>query len=709
MIRLGLGLNKVCKGSVSQQDTAPVITSQPPNLRVFQRATDTGGFNNKGEGAAAFGINLSATKDLWVRARSAIDGVTIVQPPWKAITGAPEGDSVRNITGIAARYGFFYLDFATTQDGSWALGTNKIGMGRVIAVSGQSLAVRMFGKMDGQTTTIEGAGGAVDANTSVYATYTDGQRTVSSAAWAVPANGSNYDSSFAAEFLRLQAAASGVSCGLVGHTRGGMSITAFIPSGSENAALRAVLDAVGGFEEFLWMQGHSDSGAGMNGATYKGHLDTLFTDVTSRNAIIGSGYDRVLASIPNINSSSWGTNTQVNTIRKAAKEWAATNSCDYIQPEDLDLIDGVHQSQYGSVNLAYHYYRATRLHLGMTEGDVGASMISATRAAGSADVIITMNYPSGVSALTAAGSPQLRFDVFNSGDLTTPLAFAASSPLAIDNGLQQITLKLASAPLNTQALDVWAFLARDNANDGRVDIIYDNNTDGDGVPVGRHIEANFAPIVVAAPGGGGTQVGPNLTVTSGTFAAGASGFGQEMKGGLAESASNTDVATSNNVWTIEGWVSKAAANSIRVAFGQGQKHWIGCNASGNAMFGFYNSSGSDVIVNTATSIVGGSRKHVALVSNGTNTKFYVDGVLVSTQAAALNNSSSAGTTFCIRNGGFNPVNSGFAWDGAVDEVAVWSIEKYTANFTPPSVPYVGNEAGMRALYHLDGDGNAAVY
>jgi hypothetical protein len=38
----------------------------------------------------------------------------------------------------------------------------------------------------------------------------------------------------------------------------------------------------------------------------------------------------------------------------------------------------------------------------------------------------------------------------------------------------------------------------------------------------------------------------------------------------------------------------------------------------------------------------------------------------------------------------------------VDEVAIFAGARYSANFTPPSAPYVGNEPNLIALYHLDG-------
>lgn len=45
------------------------------------------------------------------------------------------------------------------------------------------------------------------------------------------------------------------------------------------------------------------------------------------------------------------------------------------------------------------------------------------------------------------------------------------------------------------------------------------------------------------------------------------------------------------------------------------------------------------------------------------------------------------------------------YSGAVAECSMWNIAKYSTNFTPPVAPYVGNEAGLVALYHLNGNLN----
>lgn len=50
------------------------------------------------------------------------------------------------------------------------------------------------------------------------------------------------------------------------------------------------------------------------------------------------------------------------------------------------------------------------------------------------------------------------------------------------------------------------------------------------------------------------------------------------------------------------------------------------------------------------------------------------------------------------------VLSGYSWAGSVDEVALWSVAKYSGSFTPPTAPYTGTEANLQTIYHLQADG-----
>ncbi|MBB5714767.1 LamG-like jellyroll fold domain-containing protein [Sphingomonas aerophila] len=689
--------------------------------RIYQRSTKTGSANAKGAGSIAVPIALDgAATSIEYRLRDAVaNGNPVVQDWTTAASNVAAAATSVTCPNVPARLGWYYLDLRA-NGGTAQLGTSKIGMGRVVAVSGQSLATRMFTARDSQATvTMASLGITPNANTSIYAAPLEPTQTAYTPSWGANVDGTTgYNSAFAAEFLNRQIAAAGVSCALVGYARGSQSITVFVPGGADNGGLRAALDAVGGFETFIWMQGHTDAKNGMASATYQTNLTSLFADVTAHNATLGSNYDKLIGSIPNINSTSWGTSAQIQAIRNASAAWAAANGGVSINANDIDLYDGVHESQAGAITLADHFYRASRSGLGLAHNDAGPAISSATRAAGSANVVLTISLPSGATALTSVGSPASRFAVFASGSTSGGLALDATTPISISGST--ITLKLAAVPADSQALDVYAFYPPDSSNAGQANVIYDNNTDGDGITRGRQLMATLAAVTAAAPvpGTAPTQVGPNLTMTNASYQAGKTGFGQELAGGYGFSPAATDLMAGQATVTLEAWFSVAAApSSLRVFVGQSQRCFLGVNAQGRLVAGFNKqaaATGATVYINSSSGsaagtnpvVSDGARHHVALVMTPTGVTLYLDGAQVGSSATAFWQ-GAATDKFGV--GNFNSTDTTFLWTGTLDEVAVWSTAKYSAAFTPPTTPYVGSETGLIGLYHLDGTGNAATF
>jgi len=175
-------------------------------------------------------------------------------------------------------------------------------------------------------------------------------------------------------------------------------------------------------------------------------------------------------------------------------------------------------------------------------------------------------------------------------------------------------------------------------------------------------------------------------------------FGQVLSSGGASAGTGV---VSSGTFAVECRINIASATGETDVFvGQPEAFWLGIDASGN-LLGRYGSGGSIVAFDTTTNITGGV-KHVALSVDATNGgKLYVDGVEVDSSATtpASAGSSYAGE-FTIREG----FGAGFNFGGTVDEVAVWSIDKYPAAFTAPTSPYSGTEFGLQNLWHLDGSG-----
>lgn len=344
------------QGTVTPQPVGPATLdmTQLPNNRTYQRQTDIGGSQGKGLGVVPVEMTTSGPTPVFARIRN-VDGSELVAP-FKV--GDATVATVKVDVPVDARLGWMFIDLAPTSAGPWQEGTSRIGMGRGILHSGQSLCNRNFARMDNQTATMASLGVTIDPHGAVFATYTDNQRTVANAHWEIPADGSDYDSAFLGEFLRRQVAEHGVNCFIAGHTRGATTIAQYIPGGSESAKLRTIMEAIGGFEQLIWFQGHSDAAAGTTFAVYQERLDALLADVTTYNAVRGSNFQILTSAIPNINSSSWGTVVQRGAIRMASLKWATAKSGVYSQPSDIDLVDGVHQTQLGAQRIGELFHAA---------------------------------------------------------------------------------------------------------------------------------------------------------------------------------------------------------------------------------------------------------------------------------------------------------------------------------------------------------------
>ena len=190
-----------------------------------------------------------------------------------------------------------------------------------------------------------------------------------------------------------------------------------------------------------------------------------------------------------------------------------------------------------------------------------------------------------------------------------------------------------------------------------------------------------------------------LTLTSPTYNSSGK-FGSSLSGG---SGLATNPFPSSGSLTIEAW-GKTSATGVQVLVGASYGAWIGTTSGGQAQAHFGGDSGgtTDVAITTSNVVNDGVWHHFSFnidPSGGAST-LYVDGVLAGT---------ASGTALPV--GKTNPFgikvfggNTSFGLNGEVDEVAVYSGIKRSAAFTPPTAATSNTDAGLLALWHLDGDG-----
>lgn len=718
VIRVGRGrgfghMNRRTQGSgsapVVPAPTATATMAQIPTAdtnRIYQRSTITGGGQGRGQGTIPLTLSGATAGTVNARIRSS-DGVTILQPEWQVGT-ITNGQTTLNVSGVDARLGWFFVDIRTAA--GWQNGTTLVGMGALFGFAGQSLMARMFGRQDGQTATYASLGITPNPNSSTLATYSETNSympTVATMPWQTPGdvgNGLGPNSVGIGELLNRMIAMLGVNCGGIGHSQGGTNIGTYLTGGTNWTQLSSVLTRAGGaFEGFFWGQGHGDSIMAMPGPAYSNALTALFSQLTAANSF--AGYGRYVWTIPTISVANWGSPNQKNAIRRAAETWCQSNSATYIHAYDFAQVDAIHQSQAGAITFARHMYRGARGYYGQTSG-LGPRVLSASRSG--TTITVTLS-DVGQTTLVTTGNLANRIFVFPSGRFNSVTNAADNRfPVSSVTVVNKTTLSvvLANDPGDGHVLDLYLYYGA-GPNDGTVDNIYDDRTDGDGLTQGRHVQANFTPVSIAAPVPAGAVNAPPSgfvsipsTVSAGmvntgvTYAAGAAGYGQEMTGGNSQNTTSVPYFTPI---TMEGtFLCPTIPAGTEVLWSNTGSMWLAINSSGRL---------TDGSISGATTLVAGKRYHIAYQQGPSGSAIYLTNItdaLPGTRDAF--SSTPVGTRSTTGNVNLRKHPAGFNLSaGSVDEVAMFYGERYSgATYTAPTAPYVGNEANLVLLYHLDG-------
>ncbi|MDP3928163.1 MAG: LamG-like jellyroll fold domain-containing protein, partial [Bacteroidota bacterium] len=165
-------------------------------------------------------------------------------------------------------------------------------------------------------------------------------------------------------------------------------------------------------------------------------------------------------------------------------------------------------------------------------------------------------------------------------------------------------------------------------------------------------------------------------------------------------------------FTIEAWFRTTKAKGGIVGFGNSQSGWstlldrfIYFNSDGKLYFGVY--PGGYQVIASSRSYNDGLYHHVAATLSGVNgMRLYVDGELVASNPGVR---SAQGYSGFWRIGGFaNWSNSGSFFEGNIDDVRIWNIERtpeQIRNFYKEKIQ--GTTAGLLFHYNFDQGVDAA--
>lgn len=192
----------------------------------------------------------------------------------------------------------------------------------------------------------------------------------------------------------------------------------------------------------------------------------------------------------------------------------------------------------------------------------------------------------------------------------------------------------------------------------------------------------------------------DLTMSNAAYGTGK--FGQSLssgKGYVSGLFATGDTFTISAYGLFSGFAATAA---ICVLCGQAGMGYMGIWSDGTA-FARYGAT-PETTINTTININDGQRHLLELNFGATGgALFLVDGVVAgsSTVATTFNRTANA---FVIRQIQVGGATFGSDWRGDADEVCVYGVRKHTAAYTPPTTATPNNDAGLIAVYHLDGNG-----
>lgn len=746
-------------GATVPSPASLAVVTQPTQSAVYQRTSTTGGVAGLGMGTVPASITLSAASVVYFQLRDAIaSGNPVLE---YGVVLAPAGTSTIQVP-VSARLGQVFLDLGALGN-TLTPGTTAFAMGHVTAVAGQSWIARWmhnYGAPGDASTTLASLGlTTAPAGCSACLLFGDASTTPSfTPAWGPPVDGTIGGTAASApvingagpsQYMKVMAAALGVSIGVVGFGNGQTAIANWQPGQPSYVQLKGVLQQAGvGFATLIWMQGHSDSQYNTSNAialstALSNHVTALTTFLTQvRTDFPGQAATMVIGTVPDIATTYWGSTPQIDAIRAAGMQVAANISAGVTgvlagatavscNPQDIAITqqDNTHPLMTGSITLSNHWARAALGLLGATtDGDLGPVLAgTGTRPAASKVITLPVSLVGG-TALTAVGPSGFnaanQFYVHNQGDPTRPYV-----PASVAFSGANVLLTLADLPPDAQALSVRYRYGVDTAGAANVVAeqqiatgIYDNDT-ADGITsggwpantpaiaaavLGRQLRCRTGEIVIAAPGGSTAYAQSPMAMSGAAYDTSKQKFGSAALSGGYGYISYGALPNQGSA-TVECQMLLASAPSGTGVAAGGGYLWFGSDSSGNLIIG-----AGGTIYYSKTSVVSASMVHAALVYNaGNNTVMaFYNGAIVPigtsangtlTNSIAVNGFFSQAVTSlgarCLTASG------GYGFTGEIDELAVWNTAKYTAAFAPPSAAYAGTESGLLRVYHFDGTGN----
>jgi hypothetical protein len=478
----------------------PVLsfTTQPDStgLQVYQRSAQAGGLLNLGQAAIPLGLMVSGGTARTVECMAVDSTSGAAVTGWNSAATQVSG-SVTFTHTVPARKGWNRVQCRANGDSRTIVKSNAFGVGRLMAVWGQSEAEGMITSLDTSGATITGTGVTVGSFGTINACITDGSKawTNKCIGWGYPSNSSAvYTSTGAAQLLNYCVADAGVNCAVVGFANPGQYLGTFVPGQANYTSLAANLASVGGAWEVMggWI-GASDSLNKTSTSTFESQLSqaylTASTGLKALNSWAGPQL-YVNSHLQPLVNTLFGNYQDVLGIRTAYQAWDASNGATYVTQADTNINSpsGPEMTLNGYLYAAANWARAFRANLSGGVTDAGPTLGTTGTLSGTV-ITIPITQANGTD-LVCTGNWWQRFGVFDHGQPAT----AGYPPTGGTCSASQITLTLPAVPGGP--VDVYFMIVPSGQTTNNTIMVYDNNSGDDGISWGRPLTENSTAILV---------------------------------------------------------------------------------------------------------------------------------------------------------------------------------------------------------------------
>ncbi len=354
---------------------------------------------------------------------------------WATVVASPTGGTYSfTLTGVPKGAGWYSIQVQDTVDSAITITGDKVGVGELIGVAGQSNAGAFF------TTGVETVSDLVRG----YGNNFTGWQALSGGG---PSSLGN-------------ALVTAYNCpiGFIDDHADGTAIISWMGAG-----LPTHMNAVGGkLGGILWLQGEADWNGASNYASYLTGLNTALGNF--RTSLGQATLPIVIGALSSYTSGSGSDTTTYDQIKRAQYEYANATANTYIVDQiDAGHVDGLHLSSAGAGLLGARVAQAFKVHLGQATQYRGPSITAVNKVNATAfNVIVSHRLGSDLT-------PATQITGFKATD-----PGASGAAIAVTSALRQsatvIQLVLASAPVGLPVISyaagatpVITAMARDNS------------------------------------------------------------------------------------------------------------------------------------------------------------------------------------------------------------------------------------------------------